>query len=420
MADQNIDFRLGIQGDQNVVNAFGKVNNSLKQTAESGTRMNMVGMNFNRIVQDSPYFLSSFNMGIMSIGNNIGPLAESFAMAKQRGESFTSVLKSSLSGFGGWMLALNLAVAGVTAFALANRGAKEEVDELAKSLKAMIDLGDPTKGLKFIGDKKTIEASIKIIDEEINKTNQLIKSRQLAAGLNAGVSGQGISAASFIKTEKEKENLATLQKELETFKAMKLELESRIKVADRLKELGFQQATATEKQAKAVKEIKKDLSETFEILSKGKDNFGAFNIGGLTSFGITGERNVPSKPDYSTSLTMEEIQKDFQLQYIGAQNAANAIAGVFNSMWDDIFGTAQGFWSDFFGGMLRDLTSIASKGLMTDLLNLIIPGAGLVGGLFTNRVGGGNITIVNQLGNAELNKVVLKANSDNARLRYAN
>lgn len=278
MADTQIDIEI-TASDKTANAAFQKLDTGIKQVTTSTQNLakttggfNMVGMNFNRIVQDSPYFLSSFNMGIMSIGNNIGPLAESFAQARKNGESFMSVVKSSIGGFGGYMLALNVAVAAITAFALANRGAKEEVDELSKSMKSMIDLTDPTKGLKFAADKATLEASIKIIDEEIKRTEKLNSIRQAKTGQGSDVD---LLAASFdLSSQLTKEEQAKLdinKKELETFKAMKLELESRIKVAERLKELGFQQKQDAEKTAKATKDTKLKIVQETETIFDYKD-----------------------------------------------------------------------------------------------------------------------------------------------------
>lgn len=99
---------------------------ALDKTGMSMKTNTQLGMNFNRVLQDSPYFFSSFNMGVMSVSNNLPMLAESFQAARMRGESFKQMLSGMFMGMGGWMTALNLVISGILAYTMATREAKEE------------------------------------------------------------------------------------------------------------------------------------------------------------------------------------------------------------------------------------------------------------------------------------------------------
>lgn len=114
--------------------ALGQLDRSSRSAGQGMGYASAVGMNFNRVIQDAPYFMSSFNMGIMSIGNNIGPLAESLANARKTGESFGSVMKGMFTGMGGWLMVINLVVSGITALALATRETKDKTKDMAFTL----------------------------------------------------------------------------------------------------------------------------------------------------------------------------------------------------------------------------------------------------------------------------------------------
>ena len=106
----------------------------------SGTthNYNMIGMNFNRILQDSPYFMQSMQLGIMATANNFQEFANSVALGKARGESFMTMIKSSITGVNGYILALNLVISAVLAFSLASRTSSKDMKEQDNILQTLI------------------------------------------------------------------------------------------------------------------------------------------------------------------------------------------------------------------------------------------------------------------------------------------
>ena len=140
MADQNVDFQVTANTGQ-AEQAFDKLANSQNKATtatnnfrSAADRSRMVGMSFNRVIQDSPYFLSSFSMGVMSISNNLPIMAEQLAAAKAEALGFGAMLKNMFTGLNGGLLIVNLAISAVLAFAVAQRGSKEETEKATKEI----------------------------------------------------------------------------------------------------------------------------------------------------------------------------------------------------------------------------------------------------------------------------------------------
>jgi len=108
---------------------------ALQRLNETTRRGAMVGLSFNRIIQDAGYFGQSAAMGFMAVGNNITYFAEQLSFAKQQGLSMTGVLKGMLTGVNAWMFAINLAVSAITFFTISQWRSKDAVDENTKSIK---------------------------------------------------------------------------------------------------------------------------------------------------------------------------------------------------------------------------------------------------------------------------------------------
>ena len=143
---------------------------ALEKTAQLKRRSHMVGMQFNRMLQDSPYFLSSFTSGIRAIGDNIPMFAESLAYAKREGHSFGATMKGMFTGMGGWMLLLNLVVAGVTALGLATRGAGKEAEKTKKAYSELeTQLKNTLRASKELQDGITYEYTAESLDKAIKK-----------------------------------------------------------------------------------------------------------------------------------------------------------------------------------------------------------------------------------------------------------
>lgn len=101
---------------------------------------NQIFLSFGDIVQDSAQFNYSFAAGMRAIGNNISFVSEQFLILSQKikqqtGQAATlrtmfGALGKSLTGVGGLMVAINLAVTAFTIFSERARRAKQETEEL--------------------------------------------------------------------------------------------------------------------------------------------------------------------------------------------------------------------------------------------------------------------------------------------------
>lgn len=144
--------------------------NEVQNMAEINRRAGMVGLSFNRIIQDAGYFGQSAAMGFMAVGNNITYFAEQLSFAKREGLAMSSVLKGMLGGVNAWMFAINLAVSAITFFTVQNRGAKQSVDEF--SLKTLIgELNEYAKSLKAVRGELS-ELSLEDVAETLSRTNK--------------------------------------------------------------------------------------------------------------------------------------------------------------------------------------------------------------------------------------------------------
>ncbi len=133
--------------------AISSVEDALGKMNRRSNNFSGVGMSFNRIIQDSAYVTQGFGFWINAIGNNITNFAENIQYARARGDSFKSMLSGMFTGVNLYIMILSAAVSIITAFANANRDAKE-------SLK--FDL----TGL--IGDLNAYADSIKQIKNELS------------------------------------------------------------------------------------------------------------------------------------------------------------------------------------------------------------------------------------------------------------
>lgn len=113
-----------------VVQAANNLNNALKKTKPGVDQASFALLNLGRVAQDAPF-------GIIGIANNLNPLFESFQRTSAAAGGFTGTLKAlgaSLLGAGGIGFALSLVTGALSFFALGNRGAKKESEELKKEI----------------------------------------------------------------------------------------------------------------------------------------------------------------------------------------------------------------------------------------------------------------------------------------------
>lgn len=158
-ATQNVErFKAGLRGDPTTANSLLNVSNDFKKveansrSAASAVRSfssatsagNGAILDFSRVIQDLPF-------GLLGIVNNLtqipGTLQRLSIAAKESGKSMGSLLLSSIGGFGGIGLVLSAVTSGllifqngIMGFGRASKQAKEEADELAKTIRAIGDI----------------------------------------------------------------------------------------------------------------------------------------------------------------------------------------------------------------------------------------------------------------------------------------
>ena len=172
----------------NAAIAAKKYANEVQNMSEINRRGAMVGLSFNRIIQDAGYFGQSMAMGFMAVGNNITYFAEQLSFAKRENLSMTAVLKGTLTGVNAWMFAINLAVSAITFFTVQNRGAAKSLQEW--DLKTLIgSLDNYAEGLR-----KVTKALTELSDLDLSSTIDKLNKKLMEADLNRLKSIRGMGA----------------------------------------------------------------------------------------------------------------------------------------------------------------------------------------------------------------------------------
>lgn len=154
-------------------NSVKPLNNGLNNTTKGlGNTTNAV-INFNRVIQDSPY-------GIIGVANNIDPLVQSFiSLKKETGSAtnaFKTLLKSAFTGPAALITVFSLASTAAVFFAMKMRGAgsasKEAEESIKDQIKAVNDLNKAYNQLAGFSLGQEIQQEIDLIDEAINLANK--------------------------------------------------------------------------------------------------------------------------------------------------------------------------------------------------------------------------------------------------------
>ena len=439
---KKVQFEIGSNGQDQVANGFNKVDKAAQnmdrsmQAASGGTRKNSQSMiEFGRIIQDAPY-------GIQGVANNVTRLAETMNVGAPL------------------LMGISLVTSALVVLMGRTKDTKEEVDSLGKSLKAMVELADPTNGIKFLADKKTLEASIKIIDEEIKKIKEVETVRQDALDRRTRQGSKGMAFLTTQLTDSEKQLLEVNKKELESFKGMKIELESRIKVSERLKELGFQQKETTDKIASSTKDIRKEIDLVAESVKLAFTNYkdwmreikaSKVDLSKVLTFeesadqkfknklanGLVGVPDI-KKPSVGDVLDFTKGEQDL-INFVDTItfSLTDTLQSGFSQAWEKIFGEANSLVEQLLSNLANGLMNLASRKAESAIFDFIlglIPGGSAVSGAlsvansgyggngtYTPRMQAGNTTTVIKLGDATLlklvNGVLPQAYNDSVRYR---
>ena len=181
---------------------------------------NMVGTNTARLFSDMGYFATSASFGIMSVGNNISPLIESFQMARARGQSFKEILMSTFTGTSGWLVGINILVSAITAYSIATGDSKNKTDESKKSISDLVETYKnlqekiaatneelaKTKAMDFAATWRALNTELKNSQKEYD---ELIKKQKEFNSIQKtnpiGQQGQSLSPLSFFSMPSKKE-----------------------------------------------------------------------------------------------------------------------------------------------------------------------------------------------------------------------
>jgi hypothetical protein len=165
---------------EKVITTAPKVQSALNSTSKMMSNSGQVGMQFNRIIQDSPFFLSNFSMGIMSIQNNLPVFIESIKYATATGATFKTMLAGMFTGMGGILTIVSIATAGITAFALANRGGAKDAKDHAK---AVDDITEAYRKLSRV--RLTTEVSLRQSESDLAKADLDARKKEIESKMKA-------------------------------------------------------------------------------------------------------------------------------------------------------------------------------------------------------------------------------------------
>jgi len=143
IAFQNGKFRAVTQQSiASVINA-GKVvqttgNHYMNDLQPGVKQARFTMMSFNRIIQDTPFFMRDINFGILAISNNVPVLAEAFTSLTSKTKSFRGamkLLKVEMMSINGIMFGINLLISMILAFSIWNEKNTRETKKATEAIK---------------------------------------------------------------------------------------------------------------------------------------------------------------------------------------------------------------------------------------------------------------------------------------------
>lgn len=322
--------------------------------AQRQRQANIASMSFMRIAQDAPFFMTSMNMGIMSVSNNIPMFIESMERAKVASGGWLGAIKS----VGKQMLTVpNLimgAVSIVTAWSLASQGAASETNKFAAAVEKLVSI---ETGVGKLGiTKSQIPGAL----GKAERMSSLIAS-QLSAIKGEGRGLQfdvGKSVASFLglgglPAEQEKQ-LEVLEREKQIYDA----------IINKLKE------------AQREQEIWNSLKAT------GLGSAGAGAVGDIEAMGLMGipggGAKIPKKlgtvKAINYQVQFKEVEQAYQKYFIDP--AAMTFREAMGDAWTDIFGEANSIAEKFIQRFASNFLNSIADNLGATFMGFLFPGGG--------------------------------------------
>lgn len=263
-------------GEINRVNqAISGTSGATNRLMETQKRGAMVGLSFNRIIQDAGWFGNSMAMGFMAVGNNITYFAEQLSYAKGQGLSMIGVFKGMLTGTNAWMFAINLAVSALTFFSVKQQGAKdatkqttEELDKQTEAIKKMSSAA--------LGDAMfKLEQEIELLKKKSEIEKKVFESEEKQIERRAKRNLGGITVTTTVDAKFRYSNqteLDALSKKLQMYQAQQIILGGIENANNRIAELELKQSQikgdANDKEAQQQRRI---LQDQLDALKTAKD-----------------------------------------------------------------------------------------------------------------------------------------------------
>jgi archaellum component FlaC len=430
--NQRIDYLVGLYGVDQVNKGLDSMERKFKKTETSaqvlakqlrqGTYANQ---QFLRVVQDAPYFFSSYQMGFMSISNNLPMLAEGFQNARNSGLSFGQALKTTLIGFNPWITAINLAISGFLAWSLYSQNAGKDTDEFAESvkgletaLKNLVKIDNPFSNMQFNLTEKQLNQLISTYETLLKVTEAQIKAVKglSSAGLNEISTGAAAIAGSFAEIPEElSKSESKYRTILEYLKEQKANIDASRELTEELNNQGL---NAVDKTLKSItdrtKELKQNGEEFYQTIlriAKVQEMIGQ-TPSQLFSNLIPQQRlqpdlvlrNLVEKKDEGITPLIAESQiratnKEFA---IIADSFGSALNTAGQNAFRSIFGEANDLLSLFLQNIATGFLSLAAQNVAGSLLGFLTgtPLGFLAGSPKTS--GGGNQTLIVQIGDRQI------------------
>ena len=179
---------------------------AVKSMKSSFGGANMAVVNFNRIIQDSPY-------GIIGVANNIEPLLLSLKGLKQSTGSamgaFRLLIKSAFTGPGALITAFSLASTAAVFFAKRNQGAgnssKDAADKHQEQIKALESLRSAYENIAGLTTVEKLKKEISTTENLIALKEQLLEIDKKIAEDKISKTGVGLLSGGGLSEAQEKQ-----------------------------------------------------------------------------------------------------------------------------------------------------------------------------------------------------------------------
>lgn len=391
------DNKQAVDALNKVQQSFDGVTQKTKQLAGSTQSSNMLLQSTGRIVQDLPY-------GFMAVGNNITFMAEQMGYASAQGIKLKDQLKgmlSSLMGTGGLIFAISTAVTVITMLERSSGSAKGKMEGLTEQLKSHWSEAYKVRKEWEKFNEELRKFSVFDLAESFRAVNEQINAMGLnffEAGLYAlGFRGQ-IEAIATEMDKLRKERAAILGNFITT-------TYNPDETMKRVKEL-------LKEEKAVIKEIENRMSSAQKSRAGGQ---GSSRASGTIN--ITGGRGIGGRGGMAGAALVTEGFSE-EVRYITnlSKSSADILRTEFMQAWQDIFGEANSLFEKFLANIVSSLADLAAQSISSNIFgflgNLLFPGAGTAASAIM-----GKTVIINQMGDEEVSRVVVKGIDQAQRLR---